>query len=77
MPRIRYVLIASLGMMSFGMNGPQDSKKADKNTEADEPDLVITPHTIRVQPPGYVLLRPTAADRLSGRAKTSSGASDS
>jgi hypothetical protein len=50
MRRIRYVVIASLGMMSFGMSGAQEPKNSEQRRDTDEPDLVITPHTVRVQP---------------------------
>jgi Tol biopolymer transport system component len=49
MPPIRHVLMTLVILLVSGASYAQDGKKAHQETRDDEPALVITPHTIRVQ----------------------------
>ena len=50
MKRIRCGVVASLVALSLAMTGAQEAKKTDRDQDAVDPELAITPHTIRVQP---------------------------
>ncbi len=50
MPPIRHFLMGLMILLTSGGSHAQETKKADPAPKDDVPALVITPHTIRVQP---------------------------